>query len=263
MSFFEEKTGNRAYEKSDLFNKENLVHGFTQRIGGVSEGKISGFNLGFRVGDSDDNVKENYKLLANDLKFSLDRAVLSHQTHTDNIRIVTESDWGKGIKVESDIFDTDGLITNLKNTPLIVFSADCTPIIFYDAKKGVIAAVHAGWRGTVKKIAVKCVNMMIEKFKSSPSDIIAAVGPSIGSCCFEFGEEAPDIFDKKYLTKKDNGKYLVDLWSFNEEQLLSVGIPEKNIDVSRICTVCNSDKFYSYRVHKEHTGRMVAVIMQK
>ncbi len=262
MAFFEEKLGDRIYLKSDFLNEKSVIHAFTSSKGGVSKGLIEGFNLGFNTKDLKSSVLENYRLLSYDLGFDLNRTVISKQTHTDNIRIVTEDDAGKGVTRESDIEDTDGLITDVKNIPLVVFSADCTPVLLYDDNKKVVAAIHAGWRGTVKKIAGKAVKLMKEHFNCKPENIYALIGPSIGSCCFEFGNEAKEIFDDKYLTPKDD-KYMVDIWSYNKDQLLLEGVPEKNIDLSSVCTVCNSDKYFSYRTHKEKTGRQAALILLK
>ncbi len=264
MSFFEYICDDRLYLKSDLLEScGGVTHAFTSKLGGVSRGKINGFNLGFRVLDDEDSVRENYRLLSCDLGFSLSRAVLSKQTHTDNIRVVTEADCGKGIVIESDIEDTDALVTNIPNIPLIVFAADCTPILMYDREKRTVAAVHSGWRGTVQKIAAKCVDVMTSEFGSNPKDIVCALGPSIGPCCFEFGEEAVIYFDKKYYKQKPNGKYDIDLWSFNRDILLESGILQQNIDMSKVCTMCSSDRFYSYRAHREGTGRQAAVIVMK
>lgn len=260
MSFFEQKFDDRMYLKSDIID---TVHGFTSKLGGVSRGKISGFNFGFRVGDDENSVRENYRLLSRDLGFSLDRCVLSKQTHTSNIRIVTEEDCGKGVVRASDIEDTDGLVTNIPNIPLVVFAADCVPILLYDKVKKVAAAVHSGWRGSVAGIAPKCVELMTAHFGCNPKDIAAAIGPSIGQCCFEFGSEAVIYFDKRYYTPKDNDKYNVDLWSYNRDLLTDAGLVRENIDVSGVCTICHSDRFYSYRTHKESTGRQAAVIMVK
>ena len=262
MAFFEEKISNRIYLKSDFFEDESVTHAFTTSKGGVSQGIIKGFNLGFNTKDKRGSVLENYRLLSLDLGFDLSHTVISKQTHTDNIRIVTKDDMGKGVTRESDIEDTDGLITDVKNLPLVVFSADCTPLLLYDKEREVIAAIHAGWRGTVKKIAKKAVSLMKENFECNPENILAAIGPSIGPCCFEFGREANEIFDGKYLTSKED-KYMVDIWSFNKDQLMLEGIPERNIDISSVCTVCNSNKYFSYRAHKERTGRQAALILLK
>lgn len=252
----------RVYLQSELMNSAGAaVHGFTGSRGGVSCGKVSGLNLGFRVGDSPDSVNENYRLVAADLGLDLNRMVLSRQTHTDNIRIVTAEDAGKGITRESDIYDTDGLITDVKGISLVVFAADCVPILLLDPVKGVAGAVHSGWRGTVKGIGGKAVSLMKDVCGSNPNDIIAAIGPSIGPCCFEFGlTEAEENFGDRYCRASGGGKALVDIWGMNIDILKAAGIAEKNIDLSGVCTVCNADKYYSYRTHKDATGRQAAVI---
>lgn len=251
----------RSYITLNQFIDLGVKNGFSRRLGGTSNGVITGFNFGFSVGDDEKNVLRNYKYLADDLGFKLDRAVCARQMHTDNIRIVTEMDCGKGvIVVDSDIQDTDGLITNLKRLPLIVFAADCVPILFLDKEKMVIGATHAGWRGTAKGIAGKTVRMMKENFGSNPKDIIVAIGPSIGNCCFEVDRDTAMNFDKKYRTTKPNDKYHVDLWSVNRDSIVDMGVLTDNIFISEECTICNSDKYYSYRTHKETTGRQVGVI---
>lgn len=261
MSFFEYKKEDRVYLKSTILEKA-ACHCFTTKLGGVSKGKIEGLNLGFRVNDDESSVRENYRLIAKDLGINLEKTVLSRQTHTDNIRIVTEADCGKGITRKSDIEDTDGLITNLSGVALVVFSADCTPVLMCDKEAGVVAAVHAGWRGSVKGIVPKCVQIMKESFKSRAENIKVAIGASIGPCCFEFGQEAEEYFAEEYLKKTDEGKYKVDLWKYNTDLLVKEGVNPENIDLSGICTVCHNDRFYSYRAHKEKTGRLGAVIMR-
>jgi len=256
------ETNGRLYLMSEPFLASDCVnHGFTSRLGGVSHGKVSGLNLGFRVGDNPDAVMENYRLVAEDLSMNLGNTVLAKQTHTDHIRIVTEADKGKGISKESDIEDTDGLMTNLSGVPLVVFSADCVPILFLDPVQKVIATVHAGWRGTVKGIGKKAVAMMAQQFGSKPENILAAIGPSIGPCCFAFGKEDAAVFPQKYVREIPNDTVLVDIWAMNRDQLLDAGMTDTNIDVSGVCTVCESHRFYSYRTHREQTGRQGAIIM--
>ncbi len=253
---------NRQYLQSDLFCETGIVtHAFTCRKGGVSHGNILGMNLGFRVDDNTESVMENYRLLADDLKIPMESMVLSRQTHTDHIRPVTEDDAGKGVTKPSDIYDTDALITDRTGISLIVFSADCVPILLLDPKRRVIAAVHAGWRGTVKEIAKKTVMLMQTKYQCDPLDIRCAIGPSIGPCCFTFGSEATEIFPPSYCKEMEDGRFLVDIWRMNQDQLLSQGILAEHIDLSNLCTVCHADTFYSYRTHQEHTGRQAAVIM--
>lgn len=258
-NFYEINKQDRSYIAVKAISKNGAVNGFSRRIGGVSRGRISGFNFGFRVGDDPESVLKNYHLLAEDLGFDIRRAVCARQTHTANIRIVTSEDCGKGIfRVDSDIQDIDGLITNEKGIALIIFTADCVPLLFYDPVKKVVAASHAGWRGTAQNIGGKTVRLMCENFGSAPEDIIAAIGPSIGVCCFEVDEDTAANFDETYRVPKPNGKYHVDLWRANRDKIAAEGV--KDIFISEECTICNSDKYYSYRTHKEHTGRQIAVI---
>lgn len=260
FEFIEKKTDGREYLLPSPLNTDFSFAAFTSKVGGFSHGKIEGLNLGFRVGDEKENVYKNYRAVASDLGFDLDKAVLARQTHTDNIRIVTEDDLGKGITKESDITDTDGLITDIKGATLIIFAADCMPVLFLDPKKKVVAAAHSGWRGTVKEIAAKTVRLMKSEFGSEPEDILAAVGPSIGKCCFEVDEDAAFCFDKRYRIPKSGGKYHVDLWSAVRDMLEREGVPPQNIGVSGVCTICHSDKYYSYRAHKDHAGRCAGTI---
>lgn len=259
---YKTEIGDRCYISDEKTNGiENVRHGFTTAKGGFSEGKINGLNLGFRVGDNPENVMKNYEAVARDLNMPLENMVLSRQTHTDNIRIVTKSDRGKGLIRESDIYDTDGLITNEKMTPLVVFSADCIPVLLSDKNGRAVGAVHAGWRGTAKKIAAKAVSLMEVTYGISPRDIIAAIGPGIGKCCFEAGKEVAGEFDRRFVTDIGNGKYTVDLHGANAALLQEAGVLEDNISVAGMCTKCNCDMFYSYRAHGDKTGRMGALIM--
>ena len=253
---------NRTYLQSELFlHTDCAAHGFTGRLGGVSTGKITGLNLGFRVQDSPESVSANYQLVAEDLQLNFKNMVLAKQTHSDHIRLVTQNDAGKGLTRQSDIEDTDGLITNLPGIPLVVFSADCVPILFLDPKQKVIAAVHAGWGGTVKEIAAKAVQKMRQWFACDPADILAAIGPSIGPCCCVFDAADAGMFPEQYLSLQQGNKVLVDLWAMNRDQLTQSGISAENIDISGVCTICRADQYYSYRTHREHTGRQGAIIM--
>jgi len=265
MSFSELKIENRVYLQSEVLKKyEDIEHCFTTRLGGVSHGQIEGLNFGFRVNDDYNSVLENYKLMSADLDFTFERMVLAKQTHTDNIRIVRECDCGKGITVQSDIEDTDGLVTNIKNIPLVVFSADCTPILLYDYEKRVVAAVHSGWRGTVKQIGKRAVEIMQNEFGCEAQNIIAAIGPHIRKCCFEVDFETAKNFDDKFITiSESSGKPMIDLLGVNVSMLEECGILSENISYSDECTKCRCDKFYSYRADKERTGRLCAVIELK
>lgn len=255
-----ERFSDRQYLYCEEMRALGIKNGFTFRTGGVSCGKVEGLNLGFRVGDKDEDVLENYRLAAEDLKLDFSSIVASRQTHSANIRIVYNSDRGKGVTKESDIFETDGLVTGEKNLPLVVFSADCYPVILADKEKKAVAAVHSGWRGTKQGISKNAISVMEEEFGVCIENIIVAVGPGIGKCCFEVEEDVAKEFEPEFVNEKGGGKFLIDLPSVIKRTLLSTGIKEENVYFSDRCTVCENDKFYSYRAHKERTGRMGAFV---
>lgn len=251
----------RLYFQSEVLKSEkNITHCFSSSLGGLSDGCVKGLNLGFRVGDYAEKVYGNYRLVAGDMGFPFERITAGRQTHSRNIRVITEEDAGKGISRESEFCDIDGLVTNVENLPLVVYYADCVPILLSDEDAGVIGAVHSGWRGTVAEISANAVRIMTEQFGAKPSRLKAAIGPSIGPCCFETGSEVACQFEEALVKEQKNGKFLVDLWAANKNILLSCGLAEENIDVLKLCTICNSNKLYSYRTHKEATGRMGAFI---
>lgn len=254
------KKENRLYLSCGKMLDLGIKNCFTSKLGGKSHGKIEGLNLGFRVGDRKEDVLENYKLVCSDFGFDFSAMVASRQSHTDNIRVVTKKDCGKGVSAESDIFGIDGLVCAEKNIPLIVYSADCFGVLLAEKNKKAIAAVHSGWRGTEKKIAAKAAEIMKADFSSKPENIIAAVGPGIDFCCFEVEWDTACRFDKKYVFEKGGGKFRVNLPAVIKDDLMNCGIKEENIFFSERCTVCENDIFYSYRSHKDATGRMGAII---
>ncbi len=250
------------YTDENIDSCGGLMHMFTTRHGGVSEGPLTSLNMGVSREADIANAIENYKRACNAIGADYTRAVLSKQTHTTNIRIVTEADAGKGLTRISDITDTDGLITNVKNLPLVIFYADCVPILLYDSVKKVVAAVHAGWRGTANKIAANAVSIMQEKFFCNPSNIYAAIGPSICQNHFETGTEVAENFkdfDNCIIFK--NNKAYIDLWQVNSEILQNCGVC--NIHISGLCTVCNTDMFFSHRGCGSDTGRMALIAYLK
>lgn len=255
-----ERIDDRVYLKSELLAKSGILHAFTTASGGISCGKVSGLNLGFRCGDNPKSVMKNYKLVAEDIGIPFERITVARQTHSVNIRIITETDAGKGVSRESDITETDGLVTNCRRIPIGIFYADCVPILLADEEAGVVAAVHSGWRGTAEKISKNAVEIMKGRFGSKPENIKAAIGPSIGPCCFECGAETAERFNNSLVRRTDGGKFKVDLWKANRSILEDCGVKSENIDVFEKCTMCSGEGFYSYRRQKEATGRMAAFI---
>lgn len=246
----------------------SISHLFTTRTGGVSRGIYSSLNLSFVRGDEQDAVYENYRRVAKVLGTDAEHIVCSDQTHTVNIRYVTKADAGKGVTVAKDYSDIDGLITDQPGLCLATFYADCVPLYFVDPTKKVIGLAHSGWRGTVECMGAHMVKAMEERFGCDPKDIIAAIGPSICQSCYEISEEVAVKFqggfweDKEVLLPgKAPGKYQLDLWKANEEVLKSSGILPENIDVTDVCTCCNSEYLFSHRASHGQRGNLGAFLM--
>ncbi len=252
------------FQSAVLSSFNDITHFFSSRLGGKSTGKFAFANMSIKSGDP--QALANRQILATQLGVSLDRFVFLEQTHSDNIHIATKADAGKGaFDFESALQDIDALVTTEKGLMLTVVNADCVPILLYDAQRQVVAAVHSGWRGTVKKILTKTVQVFLEKFGSKPTDIYVAIGPSIGVCCYEVGKDVEQnvikSFGNKDFLEYRNNKIYFDLWKANKHQLLKLGIPEKNIDLLGLCTSCHNDKFYSAR--RGDGGRQISGIMLK
>ncbi len=243
-------------------------HAFTTKMGGVSEGYFSSMNMSFTKGEPREKTTENYRRILSTIGSDLSHLVLSHQTHTDNLKIVTSEDLGAGFTKPS-FTDIDGLITNERGIALVTQYADCTPLLFCDPVKKVIAASHSGWRGTVKRIGAKTVYKMVDKFGCDPKDIIVAIGPCICKECYEVDDPVLDAFKKTDIdldgvftpTRPDH--YNLDLRLANKKILLKAGIREENMDIADICTCQNSDFLYSHRVMGEKRGNLAAIIELK
>lgn len=261
------KNGELTYITFPKLTETGLLrHAFSTRLGGVSDGKYSKMNMSFTIGDKRENVLKNYEILCSAVGIKTDDLVLSAQTHTNNVLSVTEKDKGAGIFKDS-FSDIDGLVTNQKGVALVTQYADCTPLLFCDPIKGVIATSHAGWRGTVKEIGKVTTQKMVNEFGSNPADIIAAIGPCIGVCCYEVDDTVINELHKltyldfsKIYSKKDNGKFMLNLVEANRQILINSGINPENIDASDICTCCNADELHSHRASKGERGSLAAII---
>lgn len=234
-----------------LFNSFNIVAVQSTRMGGVSNAPYSSLNLGKSTNDSPENIIQNRELFFGSLNIPLDRIALSKQVHGSSVLVVNEP----GI---TEVYDA--MITKAKNVFLAVSVADCTPILIYDKKNGVVAAIHAGWRGTVAGIVENTLKAMKTNFNSSGKNCFAFIGACIGYDSFEVGEEVANEFDDEFKRIGSNEKYLVDLKGANKAQLQNFGIPSSNIEISGLCTVKNNDILFSHRHEKGITGRMMAVI---
>lgn len=243
----------------------NVPHAFTTRFGGVSDGFFASLNIAMHRGDDDGNVVKNYGILADALDFDIKNLVLTRQTHSDIVRIVTKSD-ADGLDHQK-YPECDALITNDDGCALVVFTADCTPILLWDSVSGAIGAAHAGWRGSAADIAGKTVRAMIAEFGCDPRNIRAAIGPNIGECCFETDADVPNAIvaefgkNSEQLIRKTGGKYHVDLKAVNALALRRAGV--ENIEISTDCTMCTPDKFWSHRITGAARGSQGAIIVCK
>ncbi len=263
MHFYKRTIDSLLYYESD-----NIAapHGFTTRLGGVSTGFLSSLNLGKNRGDTWDHVRENYTILGNAIGFDPHRVVCSVQVHRDDVRLVTQDDWGKGLFVPTD-YQADALISNTPGTALFVFSADCGTILLEDRETGAVGACHAGWRGTAMGIAEKTARAMIRTFGAKPENIYAALGPCISQCCFETDSDVPAAMltalgeDASSAITRHGEKYHVDLKTINLRFLQRAGLNPEHIAVSPLCTACDPDTFWSHRRHGNSRGSLGAVIV--
>lgn len=243
-----------------------VVHGFLCRTGGCSSLFSGGLNLSYNVGDDREKVLANRQKMAAALDFPLERAVACQQVHSTHVAVVTERDAGKGTLTLADaIPETDGMVTDCHRLPLLISYADCVPILLADTRTGAVGAVHGGWRGSVGKIVPHALNVMKEAFGTEPGDVVAGIGPSIGPCCYEVGQEVADRAAEypSCLTPHRPGHYMLDLWQLNTLELLEAGVPREQIYRADCCTSCHKDRFFSYRAEKGKTGRLYAVIYRK
>lgn len=250
---------------------DTVRYGYSSRIIGHSRGIYSAMNLGFNRGDDAALVKANYTDMCEALGIPMEKLVLSKQTHQCNIRKVTANDCGNGFVRENAFEDIDGLMTDEPGVPLVIFTADCVPLFFYDRVKHVIALTHAGWRGTIAGIAAKTVTEMHREYNSNPSDILVAIGPSICRHCFEVGPEVAEEFENAIPLPVDSEKgvlfhgtgdrFYVDLWAANAWYLQSAGIPKENITVSDLCTMCRPQMFFSHRATNGLRGSNAGFLM--
>lgn len=251
-----------------LEEMKQFKHGFSTRHGGVSSGYFSSMNLSFTRGDEQECVRENYRRICKALSINPDDLVFSDQVHDVKIHVVTEQDRGYGYRYARKLEGIDGLITDVHNLPLVTFYADCVPIYIVDPVKGVIGLCHSGWRGTVNKIAVHTVSALVSTYQCDPKDLFAVIGPSICRDCYEVSEDVAHEFKmaytdeiyKRVLEDKGNGKFQLDLWLANIENLLEAGLQREHITNSNICTCCNKDLLYSHRASKGKRGNLAAFL---
>lgn len=260
------KNGRLMYYKIDSFEETGLVrHCFTTRMGGVSKNEYAELNLRTNCDDDINNVWKNFKIICDEIGINYKNLVFSKQVHEDIIYDAAKDDAGNGITKPNKLESADGLICGEPGIPLVIFSADCVPLFFLDKKERVIALSHSGWKGTVKNIAAKTVNKMLNEYNSRPENIICAIGPSIGECHFEVGDEVAEIFAGVAggVLNKYGEKYHVNLQKTIINQLTDCGIKADNITNTGICTYCNSDILFSHRKTGGKRGSLAAIMQLK
>ena len=246
------------YRFSHFKKYDSLLHAVSRKF----EEKPYAFSLALHTGEEEESIIANRKTLAKQLESTSPlQFIVANQTHSDHIKIIDKPvtrGWESSLDA---IEDCDALITNLPHMVLTILTADCVPILLYDPVQKIVAAVHAGWKGSKAQIVKKTVKKMIQKFGSNASDIKAGIAPSIGACCYEVGKEvAEHFFDTPHACKQKEEKYMLDLPHVNKQQLLDTGLKEEHIEMSHICTSCEVKHYFSYRKEQGCSGRFMSMI---
>ncbi len=229
-----------------------LIAAESTRHGGYSQAPYTSLNLGLHSGDELETVYKNRDKFFEALTVATENVAYSYQIHEDKILIATEAGAYEGY---------DALISNQAEVFVAVTVADCTPILIFDAKQNAVAAIHAGWRGTVLEIVAKTIAKMQATFGTNPADCFAYIGTCIDECSFEVGEEVAQNFADVYKRfDESKNKYFVDLKKANKAQLLACGVPENQIEISEFSTVLQNENYFSHRKEQGKTGRMLALI---
>jgi len=244
----------------------NIVHGFTCRLHGQSDLVPGELNMALHVGDNVQKVIANRKKAAMALGFDLNKVTTCAQVHGNNIALVTKENMGSGATdYAQTIGFADGLVTNLKQIPLMLFFADCVPVILADRQGDTIALIHAGWRGSLGDITAKAVEVMINNYGVKVENIVAAIGPSIGPCCYEVDKSVWNAATRYHdcFVPTTHGHWLLNLWQINRKQLEAKGLLASNIMCADVCTFTNKELYFSYRAENGKTGRLAAIAYKK
>ena len=264
MSFQTHDHGGVVYHTSSILDAPGVTHGFSTRLGGVSEGHFASMNFQKHGSEPDswENVLENYRRFCGALGTDVQNVVRSKQVHEDTVRHVTGADRGF---VPRD-YTADALVTSEPGLNLMVFSADCIILLLHDPVTRSIGAVHAGWRGTALDLPAKAVREMGRLFGAKPGDVRVAIGAGIGSCCFETHDDVPDAMRTAFgggveaYIRPRGAKWTVDLKGVNAWRLREEGVDPGQIDVCATCTACHTDLYWSHRIFGNKRGLQGALI---
>ena len=267
MKILEREQNGVIYRICDGFLEAGgVAHGFSTRLGGASEGMWESLNLGTTRGDDPDRVRENYRRFCAAIGADAGSIAMSNQVHGDVVRAVTTADV-KGDIYDPEGYEADGLVTDVPRVVLTVFSADCIPILLYDPVRRVVAAVHAGWRGTALGIGARAVEKMRDCYGCRPEHILAAIGPGISACCFETHADVPQAMERalgleaqNYCQKVSKDKFKVDLKGLNALHLIRSGVDMRHTAMDLDCTACHPQKYWSHRATQGRRGSQAAMI---
>ena len=239
------------------FDHPEIGHAVLTRHGGVSRGPYASLNLGSSVGDAPEHVRENRARLARALDFAPERLVTTPQVHGDAVLAVDESSAEHALGTRADI-----LVTDRPGYLLMQRFADCVPLLFWHPAARAVGVAHAGWRGTAIGVAGRAVAALEERYAADPGGLRAAIGPSIGPCCFEVGEEVVARFPAANgaVRPGPRGRPHLDLWELNRRGLVDAGVPSDRIELAAVCTRCHADRFFSHRALGYPAGRFGAAI---
>lgn len=253
---------------SGLSGIRGISHFITTRHGGVSTGAFASMNLGEYSGDEAAAIQENREILSKEIGIPAGQIFAPFQTHEDHARVLD----GHFLRMSPEerktyLYGVDSLVTDLSGICVAVSTADCVPLLLYAPDRKVVAAVHAGWRGTVLKIATKTVNLMVDRYDCDPGMMFAGIGPSIGPEAFEVGDEVMDAFDAsgfdmERISWRDRitGKGHIDLWETNRSLLLDAGLSPDRVEVSGICSYTHYHDYFSARRLGIKSGRILSGI---
>jgi YfiH family protein len=252
-----------VYRFAHLLDDAFLAHAVFTRLGGVSRPPYASLNLGGAVGDDPAAVDANHNRVYQALGLCRSHSVTCHLTHSADIFVVTAADRGRVLG------QGDGMVTADQDVFLTMRFADCAPVLLHDPVRRAVGLAHAGWRGTVKNVAGAAVYTMVRELGCSPENITAVIGPAIGPCCYEVGEDVIQALEASIhggaldtanrLFSRRNGRHAYfDLWEANRQQLVAAGVGR--VVTSGLCTACRTDQFFSHRAERGRTGRFGVVI---
>ena len=248
-----------SFLSSPLIEAKGVRHAFLSRRGGVSSAPFETLNFDERDTDAPENIRENRRIIGQAFGINAERLVTVNQVHGNTVHLVTEKNIG-GLTP-----DADAIITGLKSVPIGIMTADCLPIIIYDPVNNAIGAAHGGWKGTALGVAVRTIEAMAESFGTAARDVVAALGPHIGPCCYQVKGNVIDEFEKAFgdtssYIKKSGDGFTLDLGAATIKQLEEIGVEPEKINALCPCTSCNNGDFFSYRKDGGRTGRQLSFI---